>query len=108
MKKMLAIVAMAVIGVSCLCGNTVLYHDITYCDDGIMLLAEVNSVTVNYETKNENPFSMVLRHPDYAFSANPSDCACIAGTNVLGFYDRYDENLIPNHSAGTNFMGNFM
>ena len=108
MKKLLAIAVMVVIGASCLCGNAVSSKDATYCDDGIMLLAETNSVVVNYENKSENTFSMALKHPSYSFSANPADCACVAGTNVLGFYDRYDEELIPNHNSGTLFMGKYI
>ena len=107
MKKLLAIAVMVVIGGSCLCGNAISGKDKTYCDDGIMLAANT-SITVNYESKDENTFSMALRHPSYTFSANPSDCACIAGANVLGFYDRYDEDLIPNHGAGTLFMGKYI
>ena len=105
---MLAIALMVVLGGACLCGNAVSARDTTYCDDGIMPLAEVNSVTVNYENKDDDTFSMVLRHPSYTYSAHLSDCACTAGANVLGFYDRYDENLIPNHTAGTYFAGNFL
>ena len=108
MKKMLAISVVLVLGCACLCGNAIPKRDTTYCDDGIMPLAEVNSVTVNYENKDEDTFSMVMRHPSFTFSAHLSDCACTAGSNVLGFYDRYDENLIPNHTAGTYFMGNFV
>ena len=108
MKKMLAIAVMVVIGGSCLCGNAISSRDTTYCDDGIMPIAEINSVTVNYENKSENTFSMALKHPDYTYSANLSDCACTAGSNVLGFYDRYDEDLIPNHNSGTLFAGKFI
>lgn len=108
MKKMLAIAVMVVLGGSCLCGNAVSTRDTTYCDDGIMPLAELNSVTVNYETKDDDTFSMALKFPNFTYSAHLSDCACTAGANVLGFYDRYDENLIPNHTAGTYLLGNFM
>ena len=108
MKKMLAIAVMVVIGGSCLCGNAISKRDTTYCDDGIMLLAETNSVKVNYANKDEDTFSMALKHPYYTFSANPSDCACVAGANVLGFYDRYDEELIPNHASGSLLMGKYI
>ena len=107
MKKVLAIAVMVVIGGSCLCGNAISNRDTTYCDDGIMPIA-ASSVTVNYAQKDENTFSMALKHPYYTFSANPSDCACVAGANVLGYYDRYDEELIPNHTSGTLFMGKYI
>ena len=108
MKKLLAIAVVAVIGGSCLCGNAITHKETTYCDDGIMLLAETNSVTVNYENKDENTFSMALQHPYYTYSPSSAGCACVAGGNVLGFYDRYDEELIPNHTSGTLFMGQFI
>ena len=108
MKKLLAIAVMVVIGGSCLCGNAVASRDTTYCDDGVMLLAETSSVKLDYENKDENSFNMVQKHPEYTYSAHLSDCACIAGSNVLGFYDRYDEDLIPNRSAGTLFMGRYI
>ena len=108
MKKMLAIAIMVALGGTCLCGNVAVSRETTYCDDGIMPLAELNTITVNYKSKDENSFPMVMKHPNFTYSAHPSDCACTAGSNVLGFYDRYDENLIPNHTAGTYFMGNFI
>lgn len=108
MRKLLTVAVVLVLGGSCLCGNALTAKDATYCDDGIMLLATTNSVTVNYEDKNENTFRMALKHPNYTYSANTSDCACIAGANVLGFYDRYDEDLIPNHKSGDLLLGKYI
>lgn len=107
MKKLLAVAVMMIIGGSGLCGNVASDKDATYCDDGIMLMSDT-SITVNYENKDENTFGMALKHPSYTYSANRSDCACIAGANVLGFYDRYDENLIPNHTSGKLVFGKFV
>lgn len=105
---MLAVAVMVIIGGSSLYGNFILNKDTTYCDDGIMLAAANTSITVNYENKDENTFSMALKHPSYTFSANRADCACIAGANVLGFYDRYDEDLIPEHTSGKLVFGKYM
>lgn len=107
MKKLLATILMVIVGGACLCGNAVAGKDTTYCDDGIALLSETN-ITVNYESKDEDLFRMVLKHPCYAASPYVSSCACIAGANVIGFYDRYDEELIPNHKSGTTFQGYFL
>lgn len=107
MKKMLAVAVVAVIGGSCLCGNAVPAGEETYCEDGIMPLAATD-VIVNYEDKSDNEYKMVLKHPDYTASNHIAACACIAGSNVIGFYDRYDENLIPNHKSGTVFQGQFL
>ena len=108
MKKLLAIAVMVVLGGSCLCGNAITSKDATYCDDGIMPLADTYSVVVNYENKDENKFSMALKHPYYTFSPSSAGCACTAGANVLGYFDRYDEDLIPDHVSGTLFMGRYI
>ena len=107
MKKLFVIALMAVLGGSCLCGNAITGVEESYRDDA-MLLAESTSITVNYESKSENTFNMVLKHPEYSFTEKAGSCACIAGANVIGFYDRYDENLIPDHDAGKLFMGKYI
>lgn len=107
MKKILATVLTVIVGGACLCGNAVPSKDTAYCDDGISLLSETN-IVVNYVDRSENKFNMVLRHPYYTTSPYLADCACIAGANVIGFYDRYDENLIPNHSSGYTFNEHFL
>ena len=107
MKKLFATILTVIIGGACLCGNAVAVKESTYCDDGIALLSETN-ITVNYVSKNEDQFNMVLRHPCYTASPYLAACACVAGSNIIGFYDRYDEELIPNHTSGKAFMGNFI
>ena len=107
MKKLFATILTVFIGGACLCGNAVAVKEATYCDDGIMPLA-ATSVKVEYQNKNENEFNMVLKHPCYASSPYVAACACVAGSNIIGFYDRYDEDLIPNHTSGKSFMGNFI
>ncbi|MBD5636453.1 MAG: hypothetical protein HDP28_01345 [Clostridia bacterium] len=107
MKKLLAIIFTVILGGACLCGNAVISKDTTYCDDGIMPLA-ATSVKVEYESKTEDKFNMVLKYPNYTISPYLAACACVAGSNIIGFYDRYDEELIPNHNSGTAFMGNYI
>ncbi len=107
MKKILAVALMVIVGGSCLCGNAATVKELTYCDDGIMLAAET-SVIVDYENKDENTFNMALKHPNFTYSAHLADCACIGGSNILGFYDRYDENLIPNHTSGRLLVGKYI
>lgn len=107
MKKLLATFLSALICGACLCGNAVAVKDTTYCDDGIMPLAS-STIDIDYESKSTDEFNIVLKHPNYVSSPYVASCACVAGANVVGFYDRYDENLIPNHDAGYNFMGQFI
>lgn len=107
MKKLLTTALVVILGGSCLCGNVITDSNETYCDSGVFLAMDT-SITIDYENKDENKFGMALKHPNYTFSANTSDCACIAGANVLGFYDRYDEDLIPNHKSGNLLLGEYI
>ena len=107
MKKMFATILTVIIGsAGCLCGNAP-SPEATYREDGIMPLSS-STQNIYYENKTNDEYKMVLRHPDYNSSPYVSSCACIAGANVVGFYDRYDENLIPNHTAGTVFYGQYL
>lgn len=107
MKKFWAVAVAAILGGSCLCGNVVLLGEATYCDDGIMPLAATDHY-VYYESKTEDIYKMGLNHPYFSASSHLASCACVAGANVVGFFDRYDENLIPNHEAGIVFQGQFI
>ncbi len=107
MKKFLAIVLTVSVGGACLCGNAVAVREETYCDSGVMPLA-ATSEKIYYENKSEDKFNMVLKAPCYTTSPYTASCACVAGANVIGFYDRYDENLIPNHTAGRVVLGQYV
>lgn len=51
--------------------------------------------------------SLAYRRPTFSFSPAVGSCGAIAGGNVIGFYDRFDENLIPNHVSGTPILNAF-
>ncbi len=51
---------------------------------------------------------LAIMYPSFNYSPAVGSCGCIAGANVLGFYDRYYENLIPNHDAGTMYSDMFL
>ena len=70
------------------------------------LNAEWETVDISYTSKTlAKSHSLSLRYPNYDYSPAVGSCGSIAGGNVIGFYDRYDENLIPNHVSGT-LLGN--
>lgn len=69
-------------------------------DEEIMTVAGSNQI-VNYVSRSTNTKTLAFRYPIYTYNPKAGACACVAGANVLGFYDRYDENLIPNHTSGT-------
>lgn len=75
-----------------------------YGSAGIMPLAS-SLVTIEFASKDKHEYLMSLQPPTYSSSPYISACACIAGANIIGFYDRYYENLIPDYEPGYMFMG---
>ena len=67
------------------------------------------TIKVYYTSRNYDSDYLSKMTPHYT---NPGDlvnaCAAIAGTNLLGFYDRYYDNLIPNFTAGTEAYGMYL
>lgn len=73
------------------------------------LNAEWETVDISYTSKTlAKSHSLALIYPDYNFSPAVGSCGSIAGGNVIGFYDRFDENLIPNHVSGTVFGNTYI
>ncbi len=71
-------------------------------DESVSRAASTENVTINYSTRTiSETRSLAYRYPCYEYSPAYGSCAAIAGANVIGFYDRYDENLIPNHQSGS-------
>ena len=82
--------------------NAILYSD--GYDTGV----EHVTVTVSYQDKTTSPKSLSLRIPSYTSPGGIKNaCAAVAGCNIIGFYDRYYEDLIPNHIAGKESYGFF-
>ncbi len=80
--------------------DVIFYGDDTYLDNG-----ESTTVTeyINYSTKTSSAVIRVNNtFPGY-YNTNTSltnYCANVAGANLVGFYDRYYEDLIPNCVPG--------
>ena len=51
--------------------------------------------------------SLALRFPTFNYAPVAGCCGAIAGANAIAFYDRYDENLIPNHVSGQMVLNAF-
>lgn len=75
-----------------------------YGASGIMPLA-TSKVTIAFKSKDKNEYLMSIQPPTYDASPYIGACACIAGANIIGYYDRYYENLIPDFEPGYLFMG---
>ena len=72
----------------------------TYADgfNGSTFLYTQNE-TVSYYRKVESETVIPSDIPKY-YSISANDCAPVAGTIVLGYFDRYFDELIPNFTAG--------
>lgn len=83
----------------------------TYCDDGIQLYADdVEKETIYFSTKSTESYYINTSFPFY-YNGNSdiqNACACVAGANILGYYDRYYDNLIPDYTAGFTRNGNYV
>lgn len=113
-NKQLSIIALAllasfiaiVLSISCtLPSVTYAYSDadsdgeIYYAGGGV---ARYETETFSYATKSVESYSINTSFPNYYDSSNTlqNSCANVAGANLIGFYDRYFENLIPNMVPG--------
>lgn len=87
--------------VSCLSAPTVCTKH--YRDNAAMPCA-VNTVDVPYLSRRHSGYySLATHYPDFTYSSALGSCANTAGGNLLGYYDRFDENLIPDHVSGTPY-----
>lgn len=73
-----------------------------YGQSGIMPLAGTQ-VTIVFKSKDKHEYLMSIQPPRYDSSPYIGACACIAGANIIGYYDRYYENLIPDFVPGYLF-----
>ena len=80
-----------------------LAEDALYGDGG--LTTGNQQVNIPYKNRTYNDYWMALSTPDYCTSPYLSSCACIAGANVVGYFDRYCPNLIPDFEPGYEYMG---
>lgn len=101
----------AIIVVSSFCITTIGVKDkceatiVSYSDDILYSATAVQSIdseTINYNRKEIISYKINESFPDY-YNTNTSinnTCANVAGANIIGFYDRYYDDLIPNYTTG--------
>lgn len=70
------------------------YYDYS---DGIALAAE--SETINYARRETITYELPYGVPTYSPASMENACGPVAGTIIVGYYDKYFENLIPNFTA---------
>ncbi len=67
---------------------------------GASTYATTTSETVNYTRREESYIEVAYGVPRYTQrSAYPNSCGATAGAIVVGFYDKYYEDLIPNYKT---------
>ncbi len=64
------------------------------------------SFDVAYTDRQAKDNPLALKTPDYTIGG--VTCVPIAGANLLGFYDRYYDELIPNFTAGVVYGNYYM
>lgn len=67
-----------------------------YCGIGVFT---DESETINYASKNTASYSINGDLPNYYSQASNTNCANVAGSVVIGYYDRFCEDLIPNYKS---------
>ena len=73
---------------------------IRYGGESFQLYANSTTETVKFTNREEEYFETVNGVPLYKELASFSNaCGAIAGAIVIGFYDKYYEDLIPNYTA---------
>ncbi|MBD5584926.1 MAG: hypothetical protein HDQ88_07580 [Clostridia bacterium] len=81
---------------------------IFYQTDDYTTNVEYETVKIYYTSRNYDNKALCQRHPQFH---NPSGlvgaCASIAGGNLIGYFDRFYEDLIPNHEAGYTKYGKY-
>ena len=80
-----------------------LAEDALYGDGGL----NTGNITIDieYKDKTYDLYWMALSVPSNSSSPYASSCACIAGSNIVCFYDRYCPELIPGEATGYEYMG---
>ena len=64
-------------------------------------------VYYDYKTIVEDVYLYSVPSFGNANSSMPNSCAPVAGTNIVGYYDRWSPNLIPDYTPGAMVSGNY-
>ncbi len=62
------------------------------------------SEVIDYDHKTTEEYQIPSKVPDYCSASGNNNCANIAGSIVIGYYDRMCENLLPNYQAYMTLM----
>ena len=73
-----------------------------YARGGILLYTVTETITYNYTVEDE--YMIPVKMPGYLSSYT---CGITAGGNIIGYYDKAYEDLIPNHT-GRYLLGKWL
>lgn len=63
------------------------------------------TVRIDYVNRSRDYYRLALSTPSISTSPYLSSCACIAGANVVSYFDRYCPELIPDYEPGYEYLG---
>lgn len=77
--------------------------------ENVASVNEMEVIYVPYISKQRKLYyDLALEYPDFTYAPPEGSCANTAGGNLLAYYDRMDENLIPNHVSGYPFNTSYV
>lgn len=85
---------------------------VAYSDDilySAISTQNAETETIYYSRKDTTTYQINSSFPDY-YNTNSSltnTCANVAGANIVGFYDRYYDDLIPSYTTGIQRGNNY-
>lgn len=83
--------------------SEIYYSDDAYSGNGGE--STVATEVINYSSKISSPTTFINNSFPAYYNTNNSlvnACANVAGANIIGFYDRFYDNLIPDHTPGVD------
>ena len=83
----------------CFTGEKVLSNKF-YC--GSVNLTKSESYNIYFDRKTDSEYSLTNGIPCYTSSTNINVCANVSGANVIGYYDYYYPEMIPDFAAYQN------
>lgn len=67
-----------------------------FCGSGSFVSS---SETISYARKETTEYSINGNLPNYTMNPDETICANVAGAVLVGYYDRFNENLVPNYKT---------
>lgn len=78
--------------------DEIYYYDTLYTAGNS--IQDTSTINTPYISRTLTSYYQALSCPSYTYAPAVGSCAAVAAGNLIGYYDRFDENLIPNHVSG--------